>query len=262
MIRALAAAAALALLCLAGARAEDDEPGEKIVAALSQNDVAITATFTGSEIFIYGAIERGRFADERDDGLEVIVTITGPSERTVIRKKERVFGIWANTEAVEIDRAPSFYAVATTGPFEDIISQTEDLRHKVSVERAVRLVGAARIVADPREFSDAIVRLRRASGAYFENIGSVEIISRTLFQTRVQLPANLVEGDYAARVFLLRDRNVLDKFETEIKVRKVGLERWIYNLAHEQSLLYGILSIVVALAAGWGASEAFRLLRR
>jgi hypothetical protein len=40
------------------------------------------------------------------------------------------------------------------------------------------------------------------------------------------------------------------------------LERWIYNLAHENSLIYGLLSILVALMAGWGASEMFRLLRR
>ena len=44
-------------------------------------------------------------------------------------------------------------------------------------------------------------------------------------------------------------------------MRKVGLERWIYNLAHERQLIYGILSLVIAIAAGWMASAVFRYMR-
>jgi hypothetical protein len=32
-------------------------------------------------------------------------------------------------------------------------------------------------------------------------------------------------------------------------------------MAHELPLLYGLLSLAIALAAGWGASAAFRYLR-
>lgn len=239
-----------------------DDTRERILAALSQNAVGITADFTGSEIFVYGAVERNRIADERDDGIQIIVAVTGPDQRVIIRKKSRKLGIWVNDASVEIDRAPSFYAVATSGPLDQILTETSDLRHRITIDKAIRLVGEARNVGDPAEFSDAIIRLRRASGIYFEQIGGVSIIERMLFQTRIQLPANIVEGDYQAKVYLLRNGRVVDDFATTIKVRKVGLERWIYNLAHEHSLLYGILSILVALLAGWGASEIFRQLRR
>lgn len=235
---------------------------ERVIAALSQNAVSITTDFSGSQIFVYGAVERDRLPDARDDNLDVIITISGPRVPVVVHKKANKIGIWANAERVLVDKAPSFYAVSTTGPMPDILDSIEDLRHKISVESAIRLVGAAGEVDDPAEFSEAVVRIRRASGIYFEQIGSVEKFGRTLFQTRVQLPANIIEGDYTARIFLLRDGAVLDSFESAIAVRKVGLERWIYNLAHEQPFLYGVFSIVVALFFGWGASEVFRLLRR
>jgi hypothetical protein len=45
-------------------------------------------------------------------------------------------------------------------------------------------------------------------------------------------------------------------------VNKDGLERWIFNLAHEQPLLYGLLALFLAISAGWGASAGFGLLRR
>lgn len=235
---------------------------ERVVASLSQKSVGITTDFTGSQIFVFGAIDRDRLADQRDQEMHIIVAVTGPNERVVLRKKSRQFGIWVNDESVEIDAAPSFYAVATSAPLEAILTETADLRHKITIDKAIRLVGEAEKVEDPAEFSDAIIRIRRDSGIYYEDIGGVEIISGTLFQASVDLPANLVEGDYLAKVFLMREGQVVDDFSTKIVVRKVGLERWIYNLAHEQSLLYGILSIFVALVAGWGASEIFRQLRR
>ena len=91
---------------------------------------------------------------------------------------------------------------------------------------------------------------------------TVDLRDETLFATNVALPANLTEGEYRTRMFLLRDREVVNISETQITVRKEGLARWIYTTAHERPLLYGILSIAVALFAGWLASEIFRLLRR
>ncbi len=251
------AALLLVLLALPAGAAE-----ERVIAALSQKAVGITATFTGSQIFVFGAVERARLPDARDDALSVIVTISGPRRAKVVRKKERVFGVWINTESVEIDEAPSFYAVAASGPLYEVLSHTEDLRHRISIDRAMRVVGEAGEAADPLKFQEAAIRLSRSAGVYSEADDGVEIIGRTLFQTSIGLPSNLVEGDYEARVFLLRDRQVLDRFATTLEVRKVGLERFLYTLAHEQSLLYGLLSVLVALLAGWGASEAARLLRR
>jgi hypothetical protein len=76
------------------------------------------------------------------------------------------------------------------------------------------------------------------------------------------LPANLVEGEYAVRMFITRDGIVVDKHEETIVVIKDGLERWLYNLAHEQPLIYGLLSLLLAVVAGWGASAAFAMFRR
>ena len=49
--------------------------------------------------------------------------------------------------------------------------------------------------------------------------------------------------------------------ERLIGVRKEGLERFIFNLAQEQPLVYGLLSLALAALAGWGASAVFRLIR-
>ena len=230
---------------------------EEVVGGLSQSRISITSNFDGSEILIFGAVRRD--APEPEGDLGVIVTIEGPQRPLTVRRKEKRFGIWVNTEAVEVDHAPTFYAVATSGEWEDIIRDTEDLRHQISIPRSIRAVGTG--VADTEQFIDAVIRIRKRDELYQRNIGSVEVAENTLFSTSVRLPANLTEGDYTARFVLTRDRDVVHQATRTIPVQKVGLERFLYNLAHEQPLVYGLMSLAIAIAAGWLASAAFRFIR-
>jgi uncharacterized protein (TIGR02186 family) len=232
---------------------------ESIVAGLSQNRVSITADFDGSEILIYGAVKRDTPAP--DGPLEVIITVEGPSTPVTIRKKDRRAGIWINTEAVEVDAAPSFYAVATTGPLSSILSQTEDLRYRITLPRVIRAVGAATEAGDPGDFITAMQRIRLDEQRYRVLQGAVEFTEDTLFRADIVLPANLTEGEYRVRLFLTREGRVIDVQDRVIGVRKEGLERFLFNLAHEQPLIYGLLSLALAAFAGWGASAAFRLMR-
>ncbi len=253
MVRSLIAA--LCLFCLPAAAAE-----EQVVLGLSQDRVAITATFDGSEILIFGAIKREAPIPEGPP-LEVIVTVAGPSEPLTVRRKERKLGIWVNSDSVEVDLAPSFYAVATSGPFKDILTNTEDLRYRVSIERAIRSVGAAMHIEAAQDFADAVIRIRESESLYSIRENTVAVDEQTLFRTSIDMPADLTEGDYAARIFLTRGGSVVSQYETTIDVRKVGLERFLYNMSREQPVWYGLMSLVIAIAAGWGASTAFRLLR-
>lgn len=234
--------------------------GEEVVAGLSHSAISITANFDGSDLIVYGAVKRDEPAPS-DSTLEVIVTVEGPSTPITVRRKSRALGIWINTASVEVDRAPSFYAVATTGPLDRILSQTEDLRRKISVPQMIRSVGAPQEIADSPTFTEALIRVREANGLYSLHEGTVELAQNTLFRTDVDLPANLVEGDYRTRFFLLRDRRVVAMTETAIYVRKVGLERWLFDLAQRQPAAYGLLALAIAALAGWAASTAFRLLR-
>lgn len=251
MIRALAILAFATLL-------PTQALAEEVVAGLSQDEIAITTNFDGSEILIFGAVRRETPIPDSAP-LEVIITVEGPSRPITVRRKERRFGIWVNTDAADVDEAPTFYAVSTTAPFNEVLTDTNDLRHRVSVHRAVRAVDAN--VFDQVNFTRALIRIREDAGLYQLNEGAVTLRDSTLFDTAVRLPANLVEGDYRTRIILTRDREIVTEFDTTIAVRKVGLERFIYNLAHERPLIYGILSLVIAIAAGWLASAVFRYIR-
>lgn len=248
------AIALLVSLCALSAQAEE------VVLGLSRDQVSITTRFDGSEILIFGAVKRERPIPD-GPSLEVVITVAGPSLPVMVRKKDKVLGIWVNTEAVEVDLAPSFYAVASTAPLDTILSDVEDLRYKITVPRAIRSVGAPQTIQDSAAFTEALIRIRSNSELYQSLENGVALDQQTLFRTAISLPANLTEGAYDTRIFLLRDRQVVSTYDTTIDVRKVGMERWLFSLSRENPMAYGLLSLAIAIAAGWGASAVFRLIR-
>lgn len=250
MIRALCL-----LLCLAAPAA-----AEEVVAGLSRDNIGITASFDGSEILIYGAVKR--FAPAPDGApLEVIVTLEGPSGPVTVRRKSREFGIWVNTETVGVAAAPSFYAVATTGPLAQILAPEQDVTQRISVPLAVRAFSGRLEVEDARPFTEALLRIREAEGLYSLLEGHVKLVEDTLFRADFRLPANLIEGDYKTRIFLLRGGRVVDQHRAAIYVRKVGLERQLFILSRQEPAVYGLISLALAVFAGWAAAAVFRLIR-
>lgn len=254
MSRFLTCFFALSLLCTGSLQAEE------VVLGLSKDKVSITTSFDGSDILIFGAVKREKAIPEGPP-IEVIVTVAGPSMPLTVRRKAKRLGIWVNTDAVEVDHAPSFYAVQTSGPLREVLKDVEDLRHKISVPRAIRSVGAPSNISDAESFTEALIRIRSRSDLYQLREGAVTVSEQTLFRTAVRLPAALTEGNYITRIFLTREGQVISSYDTTIDVQKVGLERWLFELSRGQPLLYGIMSIAIAIAAGWAASAVFRMFR-
>ncbi|WP_425517180.1 TIGR02186 family protein [Paracoccus bogoriensis] len=239
---------------------EAEQPAEQVVVGLSSDSVAITASFDGSEILIYGAIRRE--TPIPDTPLHVIVTVEAPSQALTIWRKARRAGIWVNTERVDVGAVPSYYAVASTGPLDQILDPAWDARYRISLPQAMRAFEGALEVRDTVPFTEALLRLREAEGRFLLDESGVHLAEETLFRADIALPATLVEGEYKTRIFLVREGQVIDVHRAPIMVRKIGLERWLYRLAFDQPLLYGLMSLAVAVLAGWGASAAFRKLRR
>jgi uncharacterized protein (TIGR02186 family) len=246
----------VALALLAG-----PAPAQTIVSGISTDNIALTADFTGSEVLVFGAIRRDAPIPVGAAPVDIVITLSGPPRTVVVRRKERRFGVWVNTEGVRVRQAPSYYAIATTRPLSEILTETERLRWQIGLDQAVRRVGGHPTLTDTTDFTRAMVRLRLEDGLFLSLEGGVALAEETLFQTRFQLPTNLVEGAYAAEFFLVRESVVISNGETIITVRKAGIERWLFNLSQDRPLAYGLLSLALALGAGWLAATVFRLAR-
>jgi uncharacterized protein (TIGR02186 family) len=149
--------------------------------------------------------------------------------------------------------------VASTKPVADILLPAEDAKYHITIPQTID--PAAAPSAEQTPYIEALQRIRQASGSFVLAPDSVLLLRQALFRTDISLPANLVEGPYMVRIFLTRGGEVVDMQESQIDVQKAGLERTLYRLAMEQPLIYGLLSLLMAMVAGWGAQELFKRLR-
>ncbi len=240
-----AALVALALAAAAPAR------GEALVADLSAHLIAITTAFVGTNVVLFGT---------SDGGADIVATVVGPRENEIVRRKDRIAGIWVNRESLEFERVPIYYAVASSAPLEEIAEPEVLARHELGVEH-LRLepVDAAGFDADQiKSFRDALVRNKQRQQLYSSAPPSVSFLGPNLFRTTLSFPANVPPGIYQVQVFEIEDGYVKDAQRSALVISKVGFEADVFDFAHQRAPLYGLLAIVIAVSLGWLAGVIFR----
>ncbi len=226
---------------------------EKLVADLDQRSVQITTDFNGAELLLFGALKRASIDD-------IAIIVTGPSKKISVRRKEKVVGIWLNTENADVVGMPSFYHVLSTRPLEDIASTNTMRINKIGFEHIpFKLAPESSIDEGPLdEWKPALIRNMKKTGLWSEKTGAIDVIGDVLFRTNIQIPANIIPGEYEVRTIHFRDGAVLDDSMTKLDVVKSGLSAKIYYFAHHYAPFYGIFAIIFAVASGWLAAVAFR----
>ena len=221
-----------------------------LVADLSSPLVAISAGFAGADVLLFGATE--------GEG-DVVVIVRGPDRPVVVHRKSRVLGVWVNTAQMTFDRAPSFYSIASSRPLAEIAPATVLARHQMGLDNLRLELPRAKASANvAAEWRAGLIRNHEAQGLYRAEVGRVTFLGNRLFRAEFKLPANVPTGTYEVKVFLLQDGRMVDAQTTALTVSKVGAEAAIYDFAYQNSALYGLIAILVALMAGWAAHLVFR----
>jgi uncharacterized protein (TIGR02186 family) len=222
---------------------------QSIVTDLSTREVAISTGFTGAELLLFGATEG--YGD-------IVVTVEGPKRDEIIRRKERVAGIWVNGASVTFENAPAYYRTAASKPLNEIASPQvlEKLRIGSSrINLSTRSLSEAKAV---RKFRDAFIRSKKRQALYSEDISDIKIMRGRLFRSTIPFPVNVPIGTYQVTVHLFKNGQLVSSEKTPLTVQKVGLEAKIYDFAHEHAAWYGMIAIAIALVAGWLAGVIFR----
>ena len=230
-----------------------------LVPEVSQHEVQVRQGFIGTELLLYGAILEpdGRRAGRDYD---IVVVLKGPTEAIRVREKEKILGIWVNAESTAFRSAPSFFAVASSRPIEDIVDERTAAIYELGLGY-LQLSPSGSI--DPEEqqrFTAGLVDLRRRGGLYREEPGGVTISEQVLYQARISLPSNVQTGTYTAETFAITRGRVIASATAEVEVRKVGFERLVAEYADENSFWYGLLAVALSVFMGWLAGRLFALI--
>lgn len=213
--------------------------------------VKVSAGFTGTDFLVFGS---------REGPGDVIVVIRGPNIDFSVRRKQRVFGIWANTDKVSFGDVPSFYAVASSRqPLDVVLSPTELSQQGIGLDRLQLPTVKREREEDIEAFRTALIRLQQEAGLFGSEVGTVEFRGSRLFRTTFHLPSNVPTGKYLAEVLIVHDGDII-KRQVHLEVDKSGVGAFVFQSAHDYAPAYGLSAIAGALLLGWIAHLVFRKL--
>lgn len=235
---------------------------ERLEADVSSRSVAVTSTFSGSRIVVFGSVVNSRQTSAESGYYDLVVVLEGEQGNLVARMKSRVAGIWLNTDSLRFSGVPSYYAIVSTRPLDDIADPPVLNENAIGFEH-VRMLpphdseqrGAGEI--DLATYRTAVTRLKRSKGLFLEDQYGVSFIGRSLFRASVDLPPNIPIGNLTARMHLFRDGELLDTFRSRVVLQREGLGNALHSFALEWSLLYGIGTVLTAIAMGLAATAMF-----
>jgi uncharacterized protein (TIGR02186 family) len=234
---------------------------ERLVVSLSNHRVAVTSSFTGEDLVLFGTIETDASKPALRSTYDLVVTVTGPRETLRTRRKERVLGIWVNIDSREFVRAPSYLTILSNRPVTEIANQEVLRRLQIGLDNYLLPQRIGPDVADTVRddpFRVAFVRLENQQGLYRESSTAVTFLTPTVFRAAIPVPANVPTGNYAIDVKLFANGAMIAGTNTALEVIKTGVEQYVADASVNNGLLYGLLTALMALFIGWFGSVVFR----
>jgi uncharacterized protein (TIGR02186 family) len=242
----------------------EQQPGakESVQADVSARNVAVTSSFSGTEIVIFGAVDNSQQPSAESGYYDIVIVVEGVPSRQVVRRKSNVAGLWLNTSSATFDLVPSYYAIASTRPIDEIAPEEFRASHGMGFQhlRFPPAFGQAQALSTEnlKEFREAIIHLKQKQGLYVQDQYGVAFIGRSLFRSAIELPANVRVGPFDTRVYLFRDDQLLSQFSVRLTLEREGVERHLHAFAFGHPMLYGLATVAIAVAAGLLASTVFR----
>jgi uncharacterized protein (TIGR02186 family) len=227
---------------------------ERLVTSLSTHRVLISSNFTGTSLVLFASIEESDAPRDKPKRYDVAITVRGPGTTFVSRKKERILGFWVNYESRRYPDTPSYLAVLTNrSPAE---FGTLELQTKYKLGLAFAALPPT-IIAD-EEFGEALLRVKKAEGLFYEETNAVTFLTPTLFRATLPIPGTAPTGSYEIDVQVFANGVLAAQQTTAIEVVKTGFEAFVAQAARERRLDYGLGVAVLAFVVGTFAGLIFR----
>ena len=226
---------------------------ESLISTLSDDDVEITSSFTGERIVVFGAV-RGTPADDPD--YEVAIVVQGPEEDVIARRKERLFGIWANRTSREFQDVPSYYVMHLSPNFSGAGNLTKLREYRLGIASLPFVQSAADRTSEV--FARAVIDIKTARDLYVERRSAVQFLAPNVFRTTFFLPSEIPTGEYRVSVYLFRGDTFLAGQTQDLRIEKRGFSERIARAADRRPFLYGLSCVAIAGFTGWFAGVVFR----
>ena len=258
-----------ALMLLLAAVLPTSSQAQAPSAQIETRRVAISLTFSGQQVFLFGRVTPGT---ER-----ILAVLEGPSAGEVrLMEQGRVVLFWLGVRQYKLTGVPGIYLVNTSGPpcsdvsacsrvvqraawdgdstSAGLLLGPESIRDRAHVES----LSGALAPGEAERVVEGYWQLQARRDLYAIRSGAIRISQDGVFYHQFALPTQAPEGKYRILTYFIGRDRLLGAAENQLFVRKSGFVAWLTRLAERQAVTYGILTVGIAVAAGWLAGTIFK----
>ena len=89
-----------------------------------------------------------------------------------------------------------------------------------------------------------------------------DIIDGNLFRSYIEIPNSVPVGQYKVNLYLIIDNKISNEYSYNFMVTRVGIEEAIYSFSKNYPLVYGLISLLIAILIGLSGAEVFKRFRK
>lgn len=227
----------------------------ELTATANHDRITIDFFYHGSTVSVRGV---------SDPGTDLIIKITSPEEHQQLLKKGKVAGLlWMNVGKLSFEKLPKLYSLHSTRNIQDILSTDEMDRYGIgypALEKRAEITPAAD-ESEKATWFNQFLKLKESSKLYSMSSGKINLTEsngKQNYYVLLEWPYQARPDHYTITVYAVKNMRVVETAETHVSVEQVGVVKSLASMSKNNGALYGVISILAALAAGFGVGMVFR----
>lgn len=215
----------------------------------SPKNILIGAQFNGDKLHV---------SDKIPEDENAIVQILGNDQESHFKMKGKVWGIfWMTVSHLTFKHAPNLYMVyapsSLSSNLESLNLGYKTVLNKIEIEPSIK--NKDKILKD-------FIKLKEKEGLYKINNRGISYETKDgvrKFHAEIELPPKIAPGTYEIIVYKIDKNNRIKSIEKEsFDVKLTGFPQFISMMAFNHSLIYGTLSVIIAILAGFFMGFLFK----
>jgi len=232
----------LTISCIVHAAADSGE--ERRLLTISPDRIQIGSFYNGAEVKVSADVASC-------DGAAIV--LAGNEDRVELNRKGRIAVIWMNVARISISGLPGVYILACSDSLDNICSREMQAKLRLGV---VSLETLAEFHSDQplagNEF-DEFLKLKVHNGTYNMN-NEIELKSSSAGKLKLSsvlpIPSVMPPGRYDIQLYCFRQGELIYEETSNVEIERIGLPRFMMDLANKHAAVYGLLAIVAAMVFG------------
>lgn len=213
---------------------------ERIASHMLKGIIDINASYHGERLFLYGVCP---------ENCDVVVSMSMPGD-TLRMGKEGKFGpLWLTVGRITFVNWPVMYKIKSTRPLIEILPKDTAMVHMLgydAIKAQTKVLGTDR----PDFYLDQLASLSESQRLFSDWEEAIQMHAGGLYDASFFWPAKARTGDYLVQVYIIRNSEIIGHVSEIVNVQKIGIEQWLSNESRKHGVIFGSISVLMAVLSG------------